>query len=78
MDNLYQERQLIQILKGKIEAGESLTSEEILDVIDQFEETVELAAVSMKIIDRMRVNYSHLKVSNGHHSHGTHVSNSAS
>lgn len=62
MDNLQEERALIQTLKDQLASGQNLTTEDLSNLFDQFEDTIDLASVSMKIIDRMRVNYSHLRV----------------
>ena len=61
MDNLQEERALIQIMKNKLSSGRQFSTDELSSLIGQFEDTVDLASVSMKIIDRMRVNYSHLR-----------------
>ncbi len=61
MDNLQEERQLLQTLKAKLSSGQNLSQDELSNLFDQFEDTIDLASVSMKIIDRMRVNYSHMR-----------------
>lgn len=61
MDNLQEERLLIQGLKSKLASGEKFTSKDLSNLVDQFEDAIDLASVSMKIIDRMRINYSHLR-----------------
>jgi hypothetical protein len=54
---LHEEKLLINNFKEKLTANKNLSKDELLAMCTQFEDTVELATVSMKIINRLRVNY---------------------
>lgn len=60
MYQLQEEKQFIHSFKKKLVSNNDLTREELFKLCTQFEDTVELASVSMKIINRLRTNYSKL------------------
>ncbi|MFY0599036.1 MAG: hypothetical protein JXR03_05155 [Cyclobacteriaceae bacterium] len=53
---LTKERELIGSFKEKIVSNQDLSKQELLAICTEFEDTVELAQISMKIINRLRVN----------------------
>ncbi|MEP4531761.1 MAG: hypothetical protein ABJ004_01655 [Cyclobacteriaceae bacterium] len=60
---LQEERLLIDSFKEKMNSNQQLSKEDLLAMCTQFEDTIELASVSMKIINRLRVNYLSIQAS---------------
>lgn len=61
---LQEERNLINQLKDRLVTNENLSKAELLELCTQFEKTLELATVSLKIIDRLRVNIHRINIQN--------------
>ena len=61
MNSLHEEREALNSLREKLISGKNLSQAELIELCDRFEDTIELASVSIKIIDRLRSNYSLLK-----------------
>lgn len=59
---LYQdEKKYLEALKQKVADKKSVTQEELLELLDKFEDMVEMSSVSFRIIDRLMMNYDKLK-----------------
>lgn len=59
---LYQkEREYITELQQKLATNSNLSTEEIQELIEKFEDMMEMCNVSVKIIDRLMHNYDKLK-----------------
>ncbi len=60
MSVLQEEKTFLLGFKEKLVSNNDLSKEELLEMCHQFEETIELASVSMKIINRLRLNYTNV------------------
>ncbi|MEO9476313.1 MAG: hypothetical protein ABJG41_12285 [Cyclobacteriaceae bacterium] len=60
---LEEEKHFIDSFKEKLNSDQQLSKEDLLAMCTQFEDTIELASVSMKIINRLRVNYLSIQAS---------------
>ncbi|MFY0606911.1 MAG: hypothetical protein JXR10_09350 [Cyclobacteriaceae bacterium] len=61
MNQYKEERVFVEDFKAKIANKENLSQEDILKLIHSYEDLVEIAAVSMKMIDRLMINYDLLR-----------------
>lgn len=60
--NLYhEEKAYLKKIRSRVQANESLSREELTELIDRFEEMTEMTSVTVKIIDRLMKNYDNLK-----------------
>ncbi|MEP0367629.1 MAG: hypothetical protein ABJN36_07410 [Cyclobacteriaceae bacterium] len=60
---LEEEKHFIDSFKEKLNSNQQLSKDDLLAMCTQFEDTIELASVSMKIINRLRVNYLSIQAS---------------
>jgi hypothetical protein len=58
---LQEERDYLAYFRKKLIDGNDLSKEDIILLCDHFDETIEMATVSFKIVERLRANYSKLQ-----------------
>ncbi|WP_258105137.1 hypothetical protein [Marinoscillum sp. MHG1-6] len=61
MTNLSEERQFLTSMKAKIAEEQKLSDEELKEICNYLEDAIELASVSIKMIDRLRINFLNLQ-----------------
>lgn len=60
--SLYEdERTFLQQLQERVKTGGEISQEETVQLLEKFEEMIDITSVSMRIIDRLRMNYDRLK-----------------
>jgi hypothetical protein len=58
---LQEEREYLSYFRNKLIEGNDLSKEDLINLCDHFDETIEMASVSFKIVERLRTNYSKLQ-----------------
>lgn len=56
-----EEKEYLRKFRERILSGKDISQEDILQLIDKFEEMTEMTSVTVKIIDRLMMNYDKLK-----------------
>jgi len=54
---LQEERNYLSYFRKKLIEGEDLSKEDLLNLCEHFDETIEMASVSFKIVERLRANF---------------------
>lgn len=59
-----EEKKYIEALRTKIQSGEDISRSQMEELLSKFEEMMEMSSVSIKMIDRLMLNYDKLKRQN--------------